>query len=988
MTAGALTDYLAQGWAMLKLSVEAPDRAPGWDAVVLTAASERQAWLYEAQLDRARRRGRIGPRTRALAAPDPGGRRIGSGGATLNALRLLAGVLGPLEGKRVLLIHAGGDSRRAPWANIMGKPFAPLPLLADEDDAPPTLFDHLLAMSAPMAMALEQGGLVTLSGDVLPLFDAGRTAFPADGGVVVAAPVSLDVAQRHGVVAVDAEGRVTRLFQKAPAERLAAEGALVGGGAALVDTGVWAFTGAAYRALADLAGREPAPAAWLAEQGREISLYEEVAAALVPAERAWLAGRALGRELAGALGGMSLAAHRADEMEFVHLGTTAETLDCLGRPWQGRLARRILAETSAMTSESALVYMSRVSEGARVGSGSLAHGCRLGGGARIGSRCVVMGVDTGDEPFVLPDNCCLWQAPLSGGKDRLVTLCCGVDDNPKEPFDTASFCNRGLAGWMRDHGVEAQDLWRDGEERTVWTARLFPVLRRQAGLSLASWMLARGQAAGYGREAWLKEERLSLAEVHEAADAAGLLNRMEELGAELALRALRRTVEGALDRNARSLAALAEMAGFGAMCGAMADRMDAAGSAQGLVPRSRTLQICADLLEGAGRPGEARRLAAAAFEAVGAEVAEAIESAAAAPVQGLAPGRKTRVDLPVRFDIAGGWSDTPPYCLERPAKVLNLAMTLDGRLPVGVEVEALDRREWALELEDRGLSRVFGPDDAPARPGSLGDPFLLPRTALALCGYGAGGGITQGVRVRTWARVPRGSGLGTSSILGAALVMALQRLAGRADDAGAVSRLVLTLEQMMTTGGGWQDQIGGLAPGVKLISSVPTRPVRLLVEPAPLLAATREELERRLVIVFTGQERLAKNVLQIVVGRYLRRDGRLLAAIRRLVELADEGRRRLVMGDVDGVGEVMAEAWHTHQQLDPHCSNPGVDALFRAVAPYARGAKLAGAGGGGFMGVVAKDADAAGRIRRVVAEFGGEARVYAWGLWLGKQAAR
>ena len=113
---GKHLDYLAEGMAILDLSVETPERVPGWDAVVLTAASEQQAELYRLQIEAARRRGRIGSGTLTLVAPDPEGRRIGSGGAPLNALRHLAEARpgGDLSRMRVLLIHAGGDSRRAP----------------------------------------------------------------------------------------------------------------------------------------------------------------------------------------------------------------------------------------------------------------------------------------------------------------------------------------------------------------------------------------------------------------------------------------------------------------------------------------------------------------------------------------------------------------------------------------------------------------------------------------------------------------------------------------------------------------------------------------------------------------------------------------------------------------------------------------------------------------------------------------------------------
>jgi len=167
---------------------------------------------------------------------------------------------------------------------------------------------------------------------------------------------------------------------------------------------------------------------------------------------------------------------------------------------------------------------------------------------------------------------------------------------------------------------------------------------------------------------------------------------------------------------------------------------------------------------------------------------------------------------------------------------------------------------------------------------------------------------------------------------------------------------------------------------VKCISSVPVTPLRLTVEPVPLLPAVVTELEKRFVIAFTGQARLAKNVLQIVVGRYLRREGRVLAVLDRLVELAGEGRQALALGDFEALGRVMSEVWQLHQHLDPHCSNPALDALFAEVEDWASGAKLAGAGGGGFIGILAKDAEAAGRIRARLPALGREVRVYDWAL--------
>lgn len=85
-----LASVLRKSWYHLRLSVRHPSRVPTWDAIVLTAASPEQAELYNWQLNRAKRMGRIANSTITLAVPDPDGQRIGSGAATLNAIYALA----------------------------------------------------------------------------------------------------------------------------------------------------------------------------------------------------------------------------------------------------------------------------------------------------------------------------------------------------------------------------------------------------------------------------------------------------------------------------------------------------------------------------------------------------------------------------------------------------------------------------------------------------------------------------------------------------------------------------------------------------------------------------------------------------------------------------------------------------------------------------------------------------------------------------------
>ncbi len=101
---------------------------PGaWDYLVLTASNDHQAHAYETQLRRRRELGLLPQVREALVIPDPDGKRVGSGGSTLHCLQTILKREQRLEGLRILIVHAGGDSRRLPAYSPCGKIFVPVP---------------------------------------------------------------------------------------------------------------------------------------------------------------------------------------------------------------------------------------------------------------------------------------------------------------------------------------------------------------------------------------------------------------------------------------------------------------------------------------------------------------------------------------------------------------------------------------------------------------------------------------------------------------------------------------------------------------------------------------------------------------------------------------------------------------------------------------------------------------------------------------------
>ncbi len=178
------------------------------------------------------------------------------------------------------------------------------------------------------------------------------------------------------------------------------------------------------------------------------------------------------------------------------------------------------------------------------------------------------------------------------------------------------------------------------------------------------------------------------------------------------------------------------------------------------------------------------------------------------------------VRLPVRVNWGGGWTDTPLQCIEMGGAVLNAAIMLRGVKPIWVTVRKLDELKVEFESQDVGVKGEAHSTAEIRDCHNPYDPFALHKAALIACGIvplegeepleeilgRLGGGIYLSTQV---VGIPKGSGLGTSSILSAACVKALYEFLGLDSGDGQVSQVVLCMEQIMSTGGGWQDQVGG-----------------------------------------------------------------------------------------------------------------------------------------------------------------------------------
>jgi fucokinase len=224
-----------------------------------------------------------------------------------------------------------------------------------------------------------------------------------------------------------------------------------------------------------------------------------------------------------------------------------------------------------------------------------------------------------------------------------------------------------------------------------------------------------------------------------------------------------------------------------------------------------------------------------------------------------------------------------------------------------------------------------------------------------------------------------GSGLGTSSILSATTLRAIAEMMGVEMNHQSLSDQVMRLEQLMTTGGGWQDQAGGIFPGAKLLVSGPGLHQRLRVQPVPWTAGREAEFEAATVLFYTGIRRVARDLLQQVVGSYLGRETTCLQVLHSIKTLALEMSYAMCEGDWPHLGSLLDRHWELNRILDPNTTNAPITLLLEAVRPFIHGVKLAGAGGGGFLILLARAGavdDLKTFLRERAAQSGGA--IYDW----------
>jgi len=847
---------------------------------------------------------------------DPVGHKLGSGGGTAWLLRQAAGWLG---GERSIILHAGGQSRRLPAYAPSGKILTPIPVFRWERGQ--RLGQDLLSLQLPLyekIMAAAPSSLTTMivSGDVYIRSTQPLQPVPEADVVCYGLWLGPEIAKDHGVF-VSSRNNPTQLkcmLQKPSPETLKS---LLSDNFYLTDIGIWMFSDKALKLLVDRSTRDG--------EITEYDMYSDF-------------GCALGTDPAiddEEIKNLKVAILPLPGGEFYHFGTSHELLSSTLAVQnlvndQRDIIHLDMKPHPAIFVQNAVTKIKFRPENRNV----WIENSFVGPEWSVSQENIITGVPENDWQITLQPGQCVDIVPV------------GDEDYVVRPYGY----NDKFAGKLQQTPMfpVVRDIKEMGE-----------ILKRMIG--------------------------------DKDFDAAALglpLLSAEEITAKANLRRLTQQRKRFRADNWPALAANYEHSvfyqidledaakEFAEMNVAMP--APAAGDAP-LMTRIHDAMFRSELHRRRGEEYETEEKKA--FGLLGDGLTASVRAIPQCPKMNVYGDQIVWARSPVRIDLAGGWTDTPPYCLVEGGTVINVAIELNGQPPLQTYIRPCKEHHIILRSIDLGAAEEITEYGQLDQFNKVGSPFSIPKAALVLAGFSPRyssqpfGTLQKqleafgcGFEVTLLSAIPAGSGLGTSSVLAATVLGAVNDFCGLAWDNNEICRRTLVLEQMLTTGGGWQDQFGGVLPGLKLLQTSKGFDQSPVVRWLPDDIYTRPEYQQCHLLYYTGITRTAKKILSEIVRRMFLNSSGQVAIQRDMKAHAMDMYDVIQRADFRQFGALIRKTWMQNQSIDSGTNPPEVNRLTTLIDDLCLGYKLPGAGGGGYMYMVAKDPEAAVRIKKILTE--------------------
>lgn len=854
------------------------------------------------------------------------------------------------EEKRILL-HAGGQSRRLPSYAPSGKILTPVPVFRWARGQ--KLSQDLLSLQLPlyeeiMERAPESLHTMVVSGDVYIRHTEPLQPIPSADVVCYGLWSDPSLAMHHGVFVSRRESPETLdyMLQKPQYSQLSSLGETH---FFLMDIGIWLLSDRAVKLLKE---RSTAPDGSL----KEYDMYGEF-------------GLALGENPQvedEELNALSVAILPLPGGEFYHFGTSRELISSTLAIQNLVRDQRFIMQLKVKPHPAMFVQNAELKLVLTPDNSELwIENSGLPAKWKLHSRHIITGVPENDWEFDLPEAACVDVVPW--GEDGFVARPYGFDDAFRGDVCSGRTAYMGITfyKWLEKRKLPLPSVACD-----IQDFPLFPVCHSVEELGVVlRWMVSEPDL-DEGREIYLRAEKLSANGISDGANLRRLFAQREAFRKQ-------NWVSLAKNYNQSVFYQLDLEDAARSFPPGKALELDILPPDAPLMKRIHNLAFLSRIRSLAGEDG--RQLMGQAFSLLREGMVSSLSDNRQSPKMDVYSDQIVWGRSPVRIDLAGGWTDTPPYCMYSGGNVVNIAIELNGQPPLQVYVKPSAEPCIILRSIDLGAMEVVRTFDELCDYNKVGSPFSIPKAALSLAGFApqfsaenfptlevalrAFGG---GIEVTLLAAIPAGSGLGTSSILAATVLGALSDFCGLNWDKSEIGYRALILEQLLTTGGGWQDQFGGILHGAKLLQTgegfVQNPRVRWL----PEYLFTDPAIRPCHLLYYTGITRTAKGILAEIVQGMLLNNGVHLGILSDMKAHAFDMFETIQRGDFCRYGSLVGRSWTLNKALDAGTNPPAVEGIISLISDYCLGYKLPGAGGGGFLYMVAKDTEAATRIRRIL----------------------
>lgn len=892
---------------------------------------------------------------------DPVGRKLGSGGGTTWLLQACYEAHGNgrsfdewLAADRRLLLHAGGQSRRLPSYAPSGKILTPIPVFRWERGQ--RLSQDLLSLQVPLyqrIMNQAPEGLRTMivSGDVYIRATQALQPIPDADVVCYGLWLGPEIAKDHGVF-VSSRQTPTQLkcmLQKPSMQTL---GQLQKEHFYLTDIGVWLLSDRAVNVLMRRSMRDG--------EVTNYDMYGEF-------------GCCLGTDPTiddPEVNDLKVAILPLPGGEFYHFGTSHEIVSSMLD------IQNVVNDQREIMHHSLKPHPSMFTQNSEVEIKITEHNQNLwienscvSAQWTIAHENIITGVPRNQWKIELRPGQCVDIVPI--GDESYAIRPYGFNDKFRGDITdgVTEYLGEPFTRWAEERGIDAAAI--EGKD-DLQSARIFPVVDNinDAGLVLR-WMLNEPYQQG-GRVVWNEAQRLSADEISAQAN-------------------LRRLVEQRKDNRAQNWSFLSHNYAHSVFY--QVDLDDAAHefaanhiaeptplpADEPLLTRIHDAMFRSELQRLNGKDGS--ESGGRAFSLLREGLTQTVLAEKQHPRLSVYSDQIVWGRSPVRIDIAGGWTDTPPFCLMEGGNVINLAIELNGQPPLQTYVKPCRDHHIILRSIDLGASEVITTFEELRDFHHVGSPFSIPKAALALAGFLPEYSAEQyqslaqqlaafgcGIEVTLLSAIPAGSGLGTSSLLASTVLGAINDFCGLMWDKNEIGRRTLVLEQLLTTGGGWQDQFGGLLQGIKLLQTGKGFDQNPVVRWLPSSLYTQPEYRACHLLYYTGITRTAKQILAEIVRRMFLNQHDELALLREMKQHTIDMFEAIQRERFDEMGRLVRKTWQQNQLLDSGTNPAEVARLTSLIDDLCLGYKLPGAGGGGYLYMVAKDPEAAARIKQILRE--------------------